>query len=327
MITKRTFIAAAASTLACGAAPWAFAQAASFPNRALRLVIPYGPGGILSVFGQIITEGLADSLKQPAVLDYRPGASGNIGADNVAKSPPDGYSIVAVPNAILTVNPLIYAKMPFDVVKDLEPVALGAVYSNILVVAKESPFNSIADIIAAAKARPGTISHASTAAGSTAHLAGELFARQSGISLLHVPYKAATAARMDLIGGRISLMFTDPSAIPLIKEGRLRALAVCSARRAASLPEVPSLAEQGLKDFNVETWVGLAAPGGTPKDIVQKLNTEITRVLSREESKAKLLALGVEVPADMRASVLAQRIRDETRMWAPIVKDLKITME
>jgi tripartite-type tricarboxylate transporter receptor subunit TctC len=327
MISRRSFNSAAASALALGGLPLARAEAANFPNRLIRLVVPYGPGGILSTFGQILSEGLPETLKQPVLVDYKPGASGNIGVDYVAKSPPDGYTLVTVPNAILTLNPLIYSKMPFDVIRDLEPVALGAVYSNILVVAKESPFHSIADIVAAAKAKPGSLSHASTAVGSTAHLAGELFARQSGITLLHVPYKSASAARTDLIGGRISLMFTDPSAIPLIQAGRLRALGVCSARRAASLPDVPSLAEQGLKDFNVETWVGIAAPAGTPKDIVHKLNAEFTRVLSREDSKARLLALGVEVPSDMRASVVAQRTRDEQKLWAPIVKDLKISMD
>ena len=326
MITRRTCIAAAASSLALSATHLARGQAA-FPNRTIRLVIPYGPGGIASVYAQLLCEGLTESLKQPVVIDYRAGAGGNIGVDSVAKSAPDGYSLVIVTNSILTINPLIYSKMPFDVNKDLEPVAMSIVYSNILVVPRDSPFNSIADIVAAAKANPGTLTHASTAVGSSAQLAGELFARQNGISMLHIPYKSATGARTDLIGGRISLMFTDPSAIPLIKEGRLKALAVSAARRSPSLPEVPTLAEQGLKDFNVETWFAISSPANTPKDIVQKLQAEITKVQSRDDFKAKLLVLGVEVAPDMRAAVVSQRMRDEQKMWAPIVRDLKITID
>ena len=326
MITRRTSIAAAVSSLALGTTLLARGQA-TFPNRSIRLVIPYGPGGIASVYGQLLCEGLTESLKQPVVIDYRAGAGGNIGVDSVAKSAPDGYSLVIVTNSILTINPLIYSKMPFDVNKDLEPVAMSIVYSNILVVPRDSPFNSIADIIAAAKAMPGTLTHASTAVGSSAQLAGELFARQNGISMLHIPYKSATGARTDLIGGRISLMFTDPSAIPLIKEGRLKALAVSAARRSPSLPEVPTLAEQGLKDFNVETWFAISSPANTPKDIVQKLQAEITKVQSRDDFKAKLLVLGVEVAPDMRAAVVSQRMRDEQKMWAPIVRDLKITID
>lgn len=311
--------------LAC-AAPMAWSQA-DYPNRPIRIIVPFGAGALTGTFAQIVGEGLKERLGQPVVVDYKPGATGNIGADQVAKSPPDGYNMVVTTNATFAINPAIYAKMPFDPLKDFHHVVTGIAYGTILVVPPDSPFKSVADIVAYGKANPGKLTQASSGTGSTAQLAGELFARSAGFRMLHIPYKGGPPARMDVMAGRVSMMFTDPSGVTLIKEGKLRALAVSSSTRSKALPDVPTLAEQGFPDVVVETWFGLALPAGTPSPIEQKLETEISAHLQRKETRDRFLALGAEVPSDTSSAGALRRITAEQKMWAPIIKDLGIRVE
>jgi tripartite-type tricarboxylate transporter receptor subunit TctC len=309
-----------------GAAPLAWAQA-DYPNRPIRIIVPFGAGALTGTFAQIVGEGLKERLGQAVVVDYKPGATGNIGADLVAKSPPDGYNMVVTTNATFAINPFIYTKMPFDPLKDFDQLLTGITYGTILVVPPDSPFKSVADIVAYGKANPGKLTQASSGTGSTAQLAGELFARSAGFHMLHIPYKGGPPARMDVMAGRVSMMFTDPSGVPLIKEGKLRALAVSSARRSKALPDVPTLAEQGYPDVVVETWFGLALPANTPRPIAHKLETEISAFLQRKETRERFLALGAEVPDDTSSAGAVRRIVAEQKMWAPIIKDLRISVD
>jgi tripartite-type tricarboxylate transporter receptor subunit TctC len=324
MITKRTFLSGGVAALV--ASPWSWAQAqGGYPNKPVRLVIATGPGGAGSTLAQILSDGLQGPLGQPVVMDYKPGASGTIAGDHVAKSPADGYTLLLAFNSLLAINPLLLSKMSFDPAKDFVPVASCIAYPNILVVPRESPLQSVDDIRKAAKA--GSLSHASVAIGSTAHLAGELFARQLGVQLLHVPYKSAPAARQDLIGGRISMMFTDPSALPLIKEGRLRAIALSGAQRMDVLPDVPTLQEQGMKNFDVQVVFGVVAPAKTPPEIVRRLESEIGKVLAREDVKDKFAAQGIRIANPTTADAFGQRIRQEVAIWTPVVKELNIKLD
>lgn len=324
MVTKRAFLSGGVAAVAASQWSWVLAQGA-FPTRPIRLVIATGPGGAGSTLAQILSDGLQAPLGQPVVMDYKPGASGTIAGDNVAKAPADGYTLLLAFNSLLAINPLVLSKMTFDPAKDFVPVASAIQYPNILVVPKESPFRSVDDIRNAAKSQP--LSHASVAVGSTAHLAGELFARELGIKLLHVPYKSAPAARQDLIGGRISMMFTDPSAIPLIKDGRLRALAISGAQRMDVLPDVPTLQEQGMKNFDVQVVFGVVAPAKTPPEIVKRLEAEIGKVLAREDVKEKFSAQGIRVANPTTADAFGQRIRQEVAVWTPVVKELNIRLD
>lgn len=319
---RRQVLAAAVAV----AAPLVRAQA-DYPDRPVRIIVPFGPGALTGTFAQIIGEGLKARLGQPVIVDYKPGATGNIGADQVAKSPPDGYNLVVSTNATFAINPWIYARMPFDPLKDFEHVVTGIAYGTILVVPPDSPFKSVADIVAFGRANPNKLTQASSGTGSTAQLAGELFARSAGFRMLHIPYKGGPPARMDVMAGRIDMMFTDPSGVPLIKEGKLRALAVSSAKRSKALPDVPTLAEQGFPDVEVETWFGLALPAGTPKAVVSKLEREISAFLQRQSTRDRFLALGAEVPDDTSSAGAVRRITAEQKMWAPIIKDLGIKAE
>jgi tripartite-type tricarboxylate transporter receptor subunit TctC len=322
MLNRRRLLAATALGTALSSAR----AEDAYPSRFIKLVVPFSPGALTGTFAQILGEGLTERMGRPVVIDYRPGATGNIGSEYVAKSPPDGYTLLLTTSATFTINPSVYAKMLFDPIKDFDHIATGVAYGTILVVPPSSPFKSVDDIIAYGKANPGKLTHGSAGTGSSAHLAGELFASRAGFQLLHVPYKGGPPARIDLLAGRISLMFTDPSAVPLIQQGALRALAVSSAHRSPALPDVPTLAEAGLKDFSVETWFGIAAPAGTPKAILRKLNSEITTVLTRTETRQKLLLLGAEVP-DTSTAALMKRLVDERAMWAPIIQKLGIAAE
>ncbi len=324
MVTKRAFLSNGVVGLV--ASPWGWVQAqGAFPNKPIRLVIATGPGGAGSILAQILSDGLQLLLGQPVVMDYKPGASGNIAGNNAAKSPADGYTLLLAFNSLLAINPLLMTKMPFDPARDFVPVANAIQYPNILVVPRESLLKSVDDIRNAAKA--DSLSHASVAVGSTAHLAGELFARQLGITLLHVPYKSAPAARQDLIGGRISMMFTDPSALPLIKEGRLRALAVSGAQRMDVLADVPTLQELGMKNFDVQVVFGLVAPAKTPPEIIKRLETEIGKVLAREDVKEKFAAQGIRIANPTTADAFGQRIRQEVAVWTPVVRELGIQLD
>lgn len=325
MISRRQTLAAtlAGATLLTSFTSLSWAQE-GYPNHPIRIIVPFGPGSLTGTFAQIVAEGMKDKLGQPVVVDYKPGATGNIGADFVAKSPADGYTLVVTTNATFAINPAVYTKMPFDPLKDFHHLLTGIAYGTILVVPPDSPFKSAADIVTYGKANPGQLTQASSGTGSTAHLAGELFARNADFRMLHIPYKGGPPARTDVIAGRVALMFTDPTGVPLIKDGQLRALAVSSGKRSKALPDVPTLAEQGFPGVVVETWFGLAVPAGTPEDITNKLETVISDFLQREDTRERFLVLGAEVPSDTSSAGAVRRITEEQSMWAPIIKDLDI---
>jgi len=255
------------------------------------------------------------------IVDNRPGAGGNIGAELVAKAPADGYTLLMGTVGTHAINPSLYAKMPYDHVKDFAPVILVAGVPNVLVVNPDLPFKTVADVVAYAKANPGKLNFASSGSGTSIHLSGELFKVMAGVQMTHVPYKGSAPALTDLIGGQVQLMFDNlPSALPQIKGGKLRAVAVTSTTRAAALPDVPTVAESGLPGFESSSWFGILAPAGTPKDIIAKINTDVQKWLSTPEAKEKLLGQGA-IAAGGSPDDFAKHIQAETAKWAKVVKE------
>jgi tripartite-type tricarboxylate transporter receptor subunit TctC len=282
-------VAAITACIASGA----FAQA--YPNHSIRLVVPFPAGGTTDILARDVAKKLTDTLGQSVVVDNRPGAGGNIGADIVAKAPPDGYTLLMGTVGTHAINPSLYAKMPYDHIKDFVPVVLVAGVPNVLVVNPSVPVNSVADLIKLAKSKPGAINFASSGSGTSIHLSGELFKTMTGVDMTHVPYKGSSPALTDLMGGQVQIMFDNlPSSLALMKSGKLRAVAVTSLKRAPALPDVPTISESGVPGFEASSWFGILAPAGTPAPIVAKLNAEVNKWLQSPE-KEQLLAQGAEV--------------------------------
>jgi tripartite-type tricarboxylate transporter receptor subunit TctC len=305
-----------AACLALGAAP---AWAQKYPEKPVRIVVPFPAGGIADVYARIIAARAAESWGQPVLVENRPGAGGNLAADAVAKSAPDGYTLVMGSVGTHAVNVSLFSKMPYDPVADFAPVALVAESDSLLVVHPSVPARSVAELIALARAKPGGLTFASAGPGTTSHLAGELFKSMAGIDMLHVPYKGNTPAITDLLGGQTSLLFaTMPTVLPHAKAGKLRALATCAAARATATPELPTVGET-LPGFAVTNWVGFFAPAGTPPDIVLRWNGEVQRVMQAADMQARLAGEGARfVP--MAPPQFAAYVRAEIAKWAPIVK-------
>jgi len=294
--------------------------AAPFPAKPARLVVPFPPGGPLDITGRAIAQKLSEAWGQNVVVDNRPGAGGNIGADLVAKSPPDGYTVVMGALSTHAVNPSLYPAMPYDAVKDFAPITLVAVTPNVLVVNPALPVKSVQELIAYAKANPNKLSFGSGSNGSAGHLAGELFKVETGADLVHIPYKGAAPAMQALLAGDTQLMFDNlASAMPQVKAGKLRALAVTTAKRSSLVPELPTMAEAGVPGFDIATWFGLLAPAGTPKDVVAKWNADVVKILDSPEMREKLNAQGAE-PAPMSPAQFAAFIAAELPKYARIVK-------
>jgi tripartite-type tricarboxylate transporter receptor subunit TctC len=270
-----------------------FAQA--YPSQPIRLVVPWPPGGLTDAIGRLIGHSLSERLGQPIVVENKPGASGNIGTAQFARSKPDGYTLLlgsSTPNAA---NPHLYSKLGFDPVKDFAPIGLIASAPNVLLVPANSPYKNVQQVIAAAKAKPNILTYGSAGTASSAHLAGALFTRMMEVEMMHVPYKGAGPALVDLMAGHITLML-DPSALQHIKSGKLRALAVPSKTRLPSLPEVPTFEEAiGMKNMYAFAWYGLMAPAGTPPDIINRLNRELNAVLQTPEIRTRLIDAGAEI--------------------------------
>jgi tripartite-type tricarboxylate transporter receptor subunit TctC len=323
MSTPRLLRSALLTLIACAlvasvAAPPA--QAQSFPSKPVRMVIPFPPGGPLDAVGRTIAQKLTEAWGQNVLVDNRPGAGGNIGADLVAKSAPDGYTVVMGALSTHAVNPSLYPKMPYDAIKDFAPISLVAVTPNVLVVNPSLPVNTAREFIAYAKANPGKLAFGSGSNGSAGHLAGELFKAETGADMLHVPFKGAAPAMQALLAGDTQLMFDNlASSTPQVKAGKLRALAVTTAQRSKLAPELPTLAEAGLPGFDITTWFGLLAPAGTPPDVIARWNSEVTRILNAPEVRERLLLLGVE-PAPNSPQAFAQFIGSEMAKYARIVK-------
>ena len=293
---------------------------APFPAKPVRLVVPFPPGGPLDITGRAIAQKLSEAWGQSVVVDNRPGAGGNIGADLVAKSPPDGYTVVMGALSTHAVNPSLYPAMPYDAVKDFAPITLVAVTPNVLVVNPALPVKSVQELIAYAKGNPNKLSFGSGSNGSAGHLAGELFKVETGTDLVHIPYKGAAPAMQALLAGDTQLMFDNlASAMPQVKAGKLRALAVTTAKRSSLVPELPTMAEAGVPGFDIATWFGLLAPAGTPKDVVAKWNADVVKILDSPEMREKLTAQGAE-PAPTSPAQFAAFIAAELPKYARIVK-------
>jgi tripartite-type tricarboxylate transporter receptor subunit TctC len=309
--------------LALGPAGTHAAQAAdstAFPSHSVKLVVPFPAGGPLDAVGRAIAQQLGDAWGQSVVVDNRPGAGGNIGADLVAKSPPDGYTVVMGALSTHAVNPSLYKSMPYDAVKDFAPITLVAITPNVLVVNQDLPVHSVQELIAYAKAHPGKLSVGSRRNGSAGHLAGELFKVDTGVDMVHVPYRGAAPAMQALLAGDTQLMFDNlASAMTQVKAGKLRALAVTTAKRSPLVPELPTMVEAGLEDFDISTWFGLLAPAGTPPAIVARWNAEVTRILKAPDMRERLARQGAEA-APTTPGEFARFIAAEVPKYARIVK-------
>jgi len=306
----------AAAVLAGAAA----ADAQNYPSRPVKLVVPFPPGGPLDATGRLIAQKLTDAWSQPVVVENKPGAGGNIGADLVAKSAPDGYTILLGALSTHAVNPTLYANMPYDPVRDFVPITLLATTPNVLVVNPALPVNSVKELVAYAKAHPGKLSFGSGSNGSAGHLAGELFKVDTGTDIVHIPYKGGAPATQALLAGDVQFMFDNlANATPQVKAGKLRALAVTTAERSKLAPELPTMAEAGLPGFDISTWYGLLAPAGTPKDVITRWNMDVVRILNTPEMRERLAAQGAEA-APTTPEQFAAFIRSEIPKYARIVK-------
>ena len=311
-------LALAASSLALVAA--AEAQTA-YPTKPVRVVVPFPAGGTTDILARAASQKLSETWGQQALVDNRPGAGGNIGAELVAKAPPDGYTLLMGTVGTHAINSSLYPKMPYDHVKDFAPVILVAGVPNVLVVHPSLPVNSVQELIAYAKANPGKLNFASSGSGTSIHLSGELFKVMTGVQMTHIPYKGSAPALTDLVGGQVQLMFDNlPSSLAFIKAGKLRALAVTSAQRSPALPDVPTVAESGVPGFEATSWFGLLAPAGTPRDIVAKINADTQKWLASPDAKDKLAAQGAAA-AGGSPEDFAKHIQAETAKWARVVKE------
>jgi tripartite-type tricarboxylate transporter receptor subunit TctC len=272
------------------------AHAQNYPAKTIRIVTPYAPGGTADIMARLVALKLAEAWGHQVVVDNRPGASGMIGAELAAKAPPDGYTILMAYTTEIAIVPSLYPKMSYDPIKDLAPVALAAITPMILVVHPSLPARNVKELVALAKARPGQLPYASAGNGSPAHLAFELLKRTASIEITHVPYKGGGQALIDTLAGHVVMFFSSmPSAMPHINSGRLRAIAVSTAKRSPAAPGVPSVAESGMRNFDINTWNAVFAPAATPKDIIAKLNAEILRALGQPDVKDRLVREGAEV--------------------------------
>jgi tripartite-type tricarboxylate transporter receptor subunit TctC len=302
-------------------------RAESYPTRSIKIVVPATPGGAIDVIARLLADKLTLSMGQPVVTENKPGASNNLGTDFVAKSPPDGYNLVIVASSHAT-NKFLFKQMPFDPVTDFEPVVFTHIVPLVLAVHPAVPAKNVTELIAWIKANPDKASFASSGKGSSLHMAAELFKSMAGIpTMLHVPYRGSSAAHPDLLGGRTAMIFDTITAIlPHIQSGGVRALAVTTLKRSAALPDVPTIAEAALPGYDANTWGGILAPAGTPKEIVLRLNAEINKALATEEVRTKLTASGIDIQGGTPGE-FGDYIKAEVVKWAKVTKDAGIQPE
>ena len=307
------------AALLCAAALPAFGQA--WPAKPVRIVVPYPPGGPVDISARLLAPKLQQALGQPFLVENKPGAGGNIGADFVAKSAPDGYTIGMGAIATHAINPALMANVPYDPIRDFRHLALVVQVPNVLVVNPELPARSVKELIALAKAQPGKLDFASGSTGSTGHLAGELFKQMTGTYMVHIPYKGAPPAVADLLAGRVQLMFDNlASALPNVRAGKLRALAVTTLRRSSALPDLPTLDESGLKGFDMTTWWGLMGPAKLPPDVVQRLSAEILKAMDSADVRERLRAMGMEGSPVRTPEQFTAFVEAEAKLYARLVK-------
>ena len=296
------------------------AQAQAWPSKPVKWVVPFAPGGTTDILARTVGEKLALALGQPVVIENKPGAGGGVGAEFTAKAAPDGYTIMGGTISTHAINASLYAKLPYDPVKDFVAITLIARVPNMLVINPSVPATNVKELIALLKANPNKYSFASSGNGTSQHLSGELFKAMAGVEMQHIPYKGSPPALQDVLGGQVTMTFDNiTTAWPLAKAGKLRALAVTTATRSAIAPDVPTLAESGLPGFEVGSWQGVFAPAGTPPDVVKRLNAEIVKILSMPDVKEKLIGLGAE-PVGNSAEEFSAMVKAEVVKWADVVK-------
>jgi tripartite-type tricarboxylate transporter receptor subunit TctC len=303
------------------------AQQQSFPSRPIRLVIPQAVGGTTDTISRAIGQALATQLGVAVIADNRPGASGNIGTDIVAKAPADGYTLVAANSNTHSINPNVYEKLPFDPIKDFAPVALAGYTTNILVVRNDFPAKTLKELIDYAKANPGKLNYGSAGVGSSPHLAAEMFKSMTGTQITHVPYKGSTPSVHGLVAGEVDLMFTGLTSVSsLVQAGKLRVLSVNSSKRSSVLPDVPTAAEAGMPGLDLSFWIGLLAPAGTPQPVIDKLASETIKSLQQPDVRQSLSAQGVEVVPE-GPDALAKLIKTDLERWRDVIRSANIKPE
>ena len=312
--------------LLCALAGPVLAQ--EYPARPVRVVVPYAAGGNADIWARVLSQKLSDALKQPFVVENKAGANGGIGTDLVAKSPADGYTLLAVASGPIVVNPVLYPKVPYDPVRDLAPVAQCVVYQYVLVTRADAPYKKIGDLVAAAKSNPGALAYGSTGIGGGNHLAAELFGLATGARFNHVPYKGSAPALADLLGGQLAFMFdTVITSVPQVRAGKLRAFAVSSAKRASSLPEVPTMQEAGFAGFDMSQWQGVLAPAGTPRPIVQRLNAGIGKAMHAADVHERIAVQGGNDIVTGTPEDFAALIRADLERYGKLIREARITAE
>jgi tripartite-type tricarboxylate transporter receptor subunit TctC len=314
---KRIVSAFAALTLAVFASA---ASAQAWPAKPIKWIVPFAPGGTTDILARTIGEKLARALGQPVIIENKPGAGGGVGAEFTAKAPPDGYTIMGGTISTHAINASLYKSLPYDPIKDFAPITLIARVPNMLVVNPDVPAKNVAELIALMKANPGKYTFASSGNGTSQHLSGELFKAMAGVEMQHIPYKGSPPALQDVVAGQVTMTFDNiTTAWPLAKGGKLRALAVTTAKRASIAPDVPTLAESGLTGYEVGSWQGVFAPAGTPPEIVKRLNAEIVKIINQPDIKEKLVGLGAE-PVANTTEEFGVLVKAEVAKWADVVK-------
>jgi len=313
--------------LVLAALTWPSFAAEPFPSRPIRMVVPYAPGGNVDISARIIAPHLSEAFGQTVVVDNRPGGGGNLGASLVAKSTADGHTLLVGSSGPLSVNPVIFKKLPYDSLKDFVPVSTVQAVPLVVLASPRSGIQSVAELVAMAKSRPGKLTIASAGAGTTNHFAIELFASMAGVRLLHVPYKGSGPALSELLGGQVETMVDQLAAsIGFVKDGRLKVLAVTTLQRAAALPQVPTLDELGYKGYQASTLLGLLTPAGTPKPVVAKLNAAVRKVMDNAAVAERFRGLGAN-PGASSPEEFSKRIRDELQQWQALAKKLNLKFE
>jgi tripartite-type tricarboxylate transporter receptor subunit TctC len=323
-LPRRTFLTWSASVVAMPALS-RIARAENYPTRPVKIIVPVPPGGALDINARLIGQWLSDHMGQTFVIENRPGAGTNLGVEAVARAQPDGYTLLLIPQSVTT-NATLYQHLSFDFIRDIVPIAMISSLPLVMLVNLDNPAKTVPEFIAWAKANPSKVNMASGGTGSASHIGGEFFKTMTGVDMLHVPYKGGAPATTDLMGGTIQVYFSPlPESIGVVKGGKVRAIAVTTAKRVASLPDVPTIGES-VPGFEISTWQGIGAPKNTPTEIVAALNREINAGLADPTVKARILELGGE-PAPISTADFEKRVVDETARWAKVIRDAKIPLQ
>lgn len=315
VLTKRTLLAAALAALSTRS------MAQAWPTKPIRMIVPLAPGGTADIIARLYADELGKALGQNVVVDNKTGAGGTIASAEAARAAPDGYTILVISQGTMVFNVGLYPKPGYDPVKNFASVALAGSVSNVLIVHPDNPAKTVADLIAQAKAKPGELTYSSGGTGTSHHLSSVLFERDAGVKLQHVPYRTATAGIMGVANGEVTMAFYNtPTVVGLIKGGKLKALAITSAQRSELLPDVPTMVEQGMKDYVFSTWMGYAVPQGTPAPVIEKLNAEMIRIGQLPAVAEKMKSQGIDMMPPEQPAAVDKLIRDELALWIPILK-------